>query len=105
MSKTPPEAMCDQVSECYISSPTTRMQFSWAVATELAKNFRIKAPKFPENIGVIKLLSGKGESSIKGMVGGKRNYALELSNIGKFPWNNDPSDKWKITRVVFRSAV
>ncbi|KAI0372586.1 hypothetical protein BV20DRAFT_1034316 [Pilatotrama ljubarskyi] len=121
-SGAPPTAFCNHLSALreyhpllapqYSSSTISADHFPWAVAARLTETLKREAPRSGSSIGLLKLLGGKYEQYLRGMLGKKRAAGLELSNLGPFPVNSlekfaddaPPSSRWNVREVLFAQA-
>ncbi|OJT09788.1 hypothetical protein TRAPUB_13747 [Trametes pubescens] len=118
----PPTAICNHVSSLSMYHPilprglkgpdvgaaeTTAESFPWELAADLAATLKREAPYAVREVGMLKLLGGKYEKHIHGLLGKKRDAGFELSNLGPFPKSgkgSTPGSKWDIDEVLFAQA-
>lgn len=112
-----PHVMCDHVSGIYTYVPlaslantsTSDPWFSWSAAAQFNKRIQASMKKSREAIGTIRYLFvlGISQAFFLGALGKKRQYALELSNLGRFPAPPTGEDDqpnqvvWSVSNVYF----
>ena len=109
-----PYVMCDHASGCRFYEPitplvsdVTSLNFPWSTASDNSGKVQSGMNKNRETIGTIRYLFtlGISEEKWKGALGKKRDVALELSNVGRFPTpqtdSGDGENTWTISSVYF----
>jgi len=86
--------MCNEASRYHSYPPLMTLpqghtswihEFPWHVASQLTSTLRKQQKEAAEHVGILKFLFGNYEGYFKGMLGKKRNFTLQISNLGHFP--------------------
>ncbi|TCD69145.1 hypothetical protein EIP91_008621 [Steccherinum ochraceum] len=109
--KTPDVAFCNHFSGLnsfvdIIGSPSKRLSaedFPWDSASHFASTLRQSAKSTCEEVGMLKYVSDM-EDFFKGQLGKKRGATMEVSNLGRFPSDEDApttEPSWSIGDMFF----